>query len=302
MSALPSIALLGTGRMGAPIARNLLAGGYRVTVWNRTRARAAALAGDGAHVADSPAAAATGADVVISMLTDGPASEAVMSGPDGALHALARGSVWIQMGTIGLDWTARLARAAADSGVALVDAPVSGSDGPAAEAQLVVLASGPDEARERVLGIFDVIGRRTLWLGPAGNGSKAKLALNAWLAAQVEAMAETIGLAQALGIDPRQIVDTIADGPLGSPYAVQKATAMLDGRFAPGFALRHAYKDVALALAAATEEHLDLPVADAVARRWSAAIDAGHADEDVASVYVAARARTDEPHSRRGVD
>jgi 3-hydroxyisobutyrate dehydrogenase len=286
-----AIALLGTGRMGAPIARNVLAAGFPVTVWNRTHERAAALAADGARVAGTPAEAAASADVVITMLADGAATEHAMTGDDGAFHTLRTGSVWIQMGTIGVEWTDRLVSAAHARDVTLVDAPVSGSDRPAADAQLVVLASGPDTVRGRVQPIFDTIGRRTRWLGPAGDGSRAKLALNAWLAAQVEAIAETIGLAAALGIDPSRIVDTIADSPLGSPYAVQKATAMLDGALAPGFALRHAYKDVELALAAARERHLALPVADAVARRWSAAIDAGHADEDVAAVIADALPR-----------
>jgi 3-hydroxyisobutyrate dehydrogenase len=118
-----------------------------------------------------------------------------------------------------------------------------------------------------------------------------KLVLNNWLASQVEAVAETIALTETLGVDPQLFVETIADGPLGSPYAVAKARAALAGEFAPGFALRLAYKDVGLALDAARQQHLELPVTDALVRRWQAAIADGHGDEDVSAVIAAARPR-----------
>lgn len=288
----PKIAVLGTGRMGTPIARNLLAAGFPVSVWDRTPARLEALAGDGARPASSPAEAAAGADVVLTMLPDGAKVEQVMSGPEGALATLRPESVWIQMSTIGDDWTHRLAGLAADRGVEYVDSPVSGSDGPARERALVVLASGSEEARPRVQSIFDAIGRKTLWLGPAGNGSRLKVVLNNWLATQVEAVAETIALTDALGIDPHLFIETIADGPLGSPYAVAKGRAMIGGDFAPGFALRLGFKDVELALDAARERHLELPVTSALVPRWEQAIADGHADEDVSAVIAAASPRT----------
>jgi 3-hydroxyisobutyrate dehydrogenase len=291
----PAIAVLGTGTMGAPIARNLLAAGFPVTVWNRTPARAEQLAADGARLAGSPAEAAASADVILTMLADGDAVQSAMSGPDGALSPACTESVWVQMATVGLQWTARLSILADEFGVAFVDAPVSGSDGPAREGQLVILASGPDGIEDRLSPAFDAIGRKTLWLGPAGNGSKLKLALNNWLAAQVEAAAETIALTEALDVDPRQFVATMADGPLGSQYAVLKSTAMLDRAFRPGFALRHALKDVRLALAAAHEQKLALPLTEALARRWDQAIDEGHADEDVSAVIDEATPRPMNP-------
>ena len=290
----PTIAVLGTGRMGTPIARNLLAAGFPVSVWDRTPARLEALAGDGARPASSPAEAAEGADVVLTMLPDGATVEQVMSGPEGVLAALRPGSVWIQMATIGDEWTQRLAELAVDHRVEYVDSPVSGSDGPARarDGELVVLASGPEEARPRVQSIFDAIGRKTLWLGPAGNGSRFKLVLNNWLAAQIEAVAETIALTEALGIDPHLFIETIADGPLGSPYAVAKGRAMIGGDFAPGFALRLGFKDVQLALDAARERQLELPVTRALVPRWQQAITDGHADEDVSAVFTVAAAHT----------
>jgi 3-hydroxyisobutyrate dehydrogenase len=274
--------------MGAPIARNLLAAGFEVSVWNRTAERAAPLAADGARLASPPAEAAEGANVVLTMLADGDAVNEAMTGREGALASLRPGSTWVQMATIGVEWTERLATRATEEDVEFVDAPVSGSDGPAREGQLIVLASGPEGTRAQLQPIFDAIGRKTLWLGPAGNGTRLKLVLNDWLASLTEGVAETIALAEALGLDPQLFLEAIDDGPLGSPYAVAKARAALAGELAPGFALRLAFKDVGLALDAARERGLELPITEAISRRWQQAMADGHADEDVAAVIVVA--------------
>jgi 3-hydroxyisobutyrate dehydrogenase len=285
----PTIAVLGTGRMGAPIARNLLRAGFDISVWNRTPGRARELVDAGARLAASPADAAGSADVVLTMLADGDAVDHAMTGPEGALSALRPGSVWIQMATIGVEWTDRLAARAGEQGLEFVDAPVSGSDGPARDAQLEILASGSGTARKRVQPLFDAIGRRTLWLGPAGEGTRLKLVLNNWLASITEATAETLALTGALGLDPGIFLDAVAGGPLEAPYAATKGRAMLAGEFTPGFALHLALKDVRLALDAGHEQGLDLPLADALARRWELAMPA-HADDDLASVIEEATA------------
>ena len=287
----PAIAVLGTGRMGAPIARNLLGAGFEVSVWNRTPERAAPLAADGARQSSSPTEAVEGANVTLTMLADGGAVKDAMTGADGALASMRPGSAWIQMATIGEEWTHRMATFAAENNIEFVDAPVSGSDGPAREGQLVVLASGPDGTRTQLQSIFEAIGRKTLWLGPAGNGTRLKLVLNDWLASLTEGVAETIALTEALGLDPQLFIEAIDGGPLGSPYAVAKARAALAGEFIPGFALRLAYKDVGLALDAARERDLELPITEAISRRWQQAIADGYADEDVATVIAVAEAR-----------
>jgi 3-hydroxyisobutyrate dehydrogenase len=286
-----TIAVLGTGRMGAPIARNLLAAGFDVSVWNRTAERAAPLVADGARLASSPAQAAASAEAVVTMLSDGDAVNHAMIGPDGALTTLRPGSAWIQMATIGDEWTGRLAALATANNLEFVDAPVSGSDGPARDRQLIVLASGPDAIRAQLEPIFDAIGRGTLWLGPAGNGTRMKLVLNDWLASLTEAMAETIALAAALGLDPQLFLTAIEGGPLASPYAVAKARAALDGDVVPGFALRLAFKDVGLVLDAARDRDLELPITDAIFERWQQAVADGHGDEDVCSVIAVASPR-----------
>jgi 3-hydroxyisobutyrate dehydrogenase len=278
--------------MGAPIARNLLAAGFPVTVWNRTESRAALLAEDGAAVAASPLVAASGASVVLTMLTDGAATAATMDGRQGALAAMRHGSIWIQMGTVGLCWADRLAELAAAHGIDFVDAPVSGSTGPAEDGQLVVLASGAEEVRLRLEPVFDAIGRHTFWLGQAGSGSRMKLALNNWLAASTEALAETLSLSDALGLDPSDFVDVFADTPLASPYAMAKGRSMVAGDFAPGFPLRHAFKDTALALSAARDLGLELPVTRALEGRWRDAIAHGHGDEDLSAIITEANRGT----------
>lgn len=286
--ATPTIAVLGTGTMGAPIARDLLRAGYRVQVWNRTPAKAASLVAHGARLASSPAEAAAGAQVLITMLTDGSAVKSVMSGPAGAFPALGPDAIWVQMSTVGVEWSDRLAELAERHRVSFVDAPVSGSSKPAAEGQLLIFAAGGGAVRSRLEPIFDVLGRRTVWLERAGDGSRLKLAINNWMAVLVEAMAETLALTTSLGLDPDLLLDTVADGPMASDYAMAKGVAMVDGNFIPGFPLRHAAKDAALAVRAAQLHELQLPLTAALLPRWHEAIVDGHGDDDIASAITAA--------------
>ena len=194
------------------------------------------------------------------------------------------------MSTVGVSWTARLATLAESWGLTFIDAPVSGSAGPARDGSLVILASGQPQALALAQPIFDILGRQTLHLGGAGGGSALKLALNTWLAVLVEGTAETLALAETLGLDPHVLVEALADLPLASPYSQAKATAMLDRDFTAAFPLRHALKDTELARDTAVEHGLRLPFADAIVDRWRGAVRAGHAEEDVASVITAARA------------
>jgi 3-hydroxyisobutyrate dehydrogenase len=281
----PVIAFLGTGRMGSPMAANLARDGFAVRVWNRTISRAEALTADGAIVASSPAEAARGASIVITMLADGPATERAATGPDGLLAA-GPGMIWVQMGTVGAEWTARLASIADARGAVFVDAPVSGSEGPAQAGQLVILASGTHQVRDLLAPVFGVLGRATAWLGPAGNGTRAKLVLNNWLADLTEATAETLSFARRLGLDPAEIVDLLQSTPLGAPYAVQKARNMLAGDFSPAFALKLALKDAELAAQAAQDTGATLTLTSALLPRWREAAANGHADDDLSAVYL----------------
>jgi 3-hydroxyisobutyrate dehydrogenase len=282
-----TVAVLGTGIMGGAMARRLLGAGMHVRVWNRTRERAAPLGEAGATVAGSPAEAADGADTLLTALTDGDAVEAAVFGPDGAALAAAPRTLWVQVSTIGARAADRLARTAIGYDLVMVDAPVLGSREGAEQGALVVLASGPDDARSRCQPLFDAIGQRTLWVGPAGAGSRLKLVVNAWLLGLLGALAEAVALAQRSGIDPRRFLEAIEGGPIFAPYARLKGEAMLAGEFPASFPLRLAHKDARLALGQAAADELPMPLLAAVAEQLGRAIQLGHGDDDVAAVYFA---------------
>ena len=284
-----AIAVLGTGIMGAAMARNLLAAGMEVRAWNRTREKAEPLAEDGATVVDSPAEAAEGADFVITMLADTDTVEQAVSGEESPLPALAEDGVWLQTSTVGADGSDRLAEIAAEYDVTYVDAPVLGTKEPAEQGQLIVLASGPEEVQERCQPIFDAIGSKILWLEPAGQGSRLKLVTNSWLVGILGVLAETIALARALGVDPSRFLEAIEGSPVGAPYAQMKGQMMIDEEFPTSFSLNLARKDATLLLDAAEANGLRLIIAEAAASYYDEAINAGHGEEDMAAVYEAAR-------------
>jgi len=280
------VAVLGTGIMGAPMARNLAAAGLEVRAYNRTRERAEPLAGHGVTVAGSAAEAVEGAEVVVTMLSDGAAVEAVTGG-----LAFGAGAVWAQMSTVGLEATERLAARAAEAGAAFVDAPVLGTKAPAEQGKLIVLAAGPAEARERCAPVFDAVGTRTVALGDEpGAGTRMKLVLNTWLLALVEGLAESVTLAERLGVDPAAFLEIIDGGPLGPPYAKMKGTMMIERSYEPSFPLALAAKDAGLALDAAAASGLELPALRAIRAQLETAVEQGHGDADMAAAVEASRA------------
>jgi 3-hydroxyisobutyrate dehydrogenase len=258
------------------MARNLAAAGHEVRIWNRTREKAERL---GLDVLDAPAA--EGADVLITMLSDGDAVESVMGG-----ISLARGQIWWQSSTVGLAATERLRALAGEA--AFVDGPVLGTRQPAEAGSLTVLASGP--GRERLGPVFDAVAAKVIDMGDEiGAGTRMKLVLNAWVVTLVEGVAESIALAEGLGLDPRLFLDIIDGAPMGSPYAKLKGTAMIERDFEPSFPLALAAKDAALVDDAARAAGLDLPLPAAIRDQMAKAIAAGHGDEDMAATIFAAR-------------
>lgn len=272
--------------MGAPMATRLIEAGFALQVWNRSPERVESLVALGAASFSTPAQAATGADVLVTMLPDGPLVEAAMVGAEGGLATLQPGAVWLQMSSIGVEWTAQLKELAESKGVVFVDAPVSGSVAPATSGTLLILASGPVEIQDRVAPVLDAMGRKTMWLGEAGAGSKAKLVLNNWLVGLVESIAETLRFSEALNLDPELIIGLLDEAPIGSPYAVVKARQMLAGEFAPSFALKHALKDADLAVASAREAGVDLRVTNSFIEAWHDAVNSGRGDDDLSVVYT----------------
>jgi 3-hydroxyisobutyrate dehydrogenase len=280
------VALLGAGgTMGFAIARNLARAGIELRAWNRTREKAEPLTADGASIFDSPAEAADGAAVVLTMLADADAVLESMAGERGAVSTVEESTVWLQMSTIGESGTERCIELAERHRVAFVDAPVLGTKQPAEQGQLIVMASGREDLRDRVQPIFDLVGQRTLWVGEAGMGSRLKLVTNGWLVSVVEGAAETIALAQGLGLDPRLLLEAIKGGGLDMPYLRMKAQAILERNFEPSFRLKLAAKDAALVEEAAERHRLDLPVLSAIRRRLEQGVPE-HGDEDLSATYL----------------
>jgi 3-hydroxyisobutyrate dehydrogenase len=277
--------------MGFVMARNITRAGLSCRAWNRTPGKAAPLAGDGAYIAATPADAAARAGIVLTTLSDADAVVTAMESPEGALPVMAESGqpdhpIWLQMSTIGeeeaTDWCAGLA---GRYGAGFVDAPVLGTREPAEQGQLVVLASGPEEARPRVQPVFDAIGHRTIHVGQAGAGTRLKLVANSWVLAVVQTGAETVALAEGLGVDPALFFQAIEKGPLDLPYFRAKAKAMADRDFTPAFRLGLAAKDAGLVTDAAWQHGLELPLFDAIARRLGEGT-VEHGDEDVSATYL----------------
>jgi 3-hydroxyisobutyrate dehydrogenase len=266
------------------MARNLLTAGFTVRAWNRTADKAQPLADDGAVVCASPREAAEEADFVLTMLSDADAVMSVVDSDDGPFEGQSA-PIWLQMSTVGVDGNERLSAYAARHGITYVDAPVLGTRQPAEKGQLTILASGPDDVRERCQPVFDAVGRTTHWLGAAGNGTRFKLVMNSWVLALTTATAEAMALAEGFGIDPQRFLDTIEGGPLDVQYAHVKGEAMLKREFPASFPVDGAAKDARLIVEAAADAGVQMRVADAVAVQMEAAADAGHGREDMAAVW-----------------
>ena len=234
----PVVAVLGTGTMGAGMVRSLRRAGIPVRVWNRDGSKARALADVGAEAFDSPAAAVSGVDVVITMLADADAVTDAMRRAEPA-----PGTVWLQTATVGLDGVERTIALARELGVDLVDCPVQGTRKPAEDGALVLLASGSESARAQLGPVFEALGRKTLWLGAAGAGSRLKLACNAWVLMLTAGVAQSIALARALGVDPQEFFEVIEGGSLDSLYARHKGGLIMSGEYPVSFALSGAVKD-----------------------------------------------------------
>ena len=280
-----SVAVLGTGIMGAPIAYNLARAGFDVSAWNRSRDKAEPLADDGVTVADSAAEAARDADAVLTMLTDGQAVEEVMTG--GSLEAMRDDALWLQASTIGVAACARMHELAGQRGVAMVDCPVIGTKQPAEEGKLIVLAAGSKEVRDDCAPVFDAIGQKTVWLGRPCAGTRMKIVVNSWLLAMTSGLAEAIAVARALDVEPEQFLEILDGAPMGSPYAQLKGKAMIERSYPPAFPLSLAGKDAALVVEAAEANGLDPEIARAVLNRFQRAAEDGHGDEDMAAVHEA---------------
>jgi 3-hydroxyisobutyrate dehydrogenase len=265
------------------MAVSALRAGIPTIVWNRTPEATRDLAELGAEVAETAADAARRAAIVVTMVTD---TDAVISiaREEGVLEVLAPGAIWVQMSTIGVRGIERVLALAERErpDVMVLDAPVSGSKDPAEHGQLTIFASGPEEAREPVTPLFDALGQRTIWVGPAGTGTRLKIVNNTWLAFAAESVDASVALAHRLGLETETVVDALGGGPLVSAWQAAKLQRILAGDFSPQFALSLALKDVRLALEAA--DGAEFAALTCLAGEWQAAVDHGLGDQDLTVV------------------
>jgi 3-hydroxyisobutyrate dehydrogenase len=264
----PLVTVLGTGTMGAGMVRSLRRAELPVRMWNRDGSKALALTNTGAAAFDSPAEAVGGADVVITMLLDADAVVDVIR-----QAAPAAGTLWLQTSTVGVDGVERVIEVAREWNLVLVDCPVLGTKEPAEKGALVLLASGPEEVRDRLSPVFDALGSKTLWLGEAGAGSRLKMVCNAWLFMVTAGVAQSVALARGLGVDPNDFLAAIEGGPLDTPYARPKAANMVAGDYPVSFGLTGAAKDARLIRAALQRAGISDRLMCAVLETMNAAAD-----------------------------
>jgi 3-hydroxyisobutyrate dehydrogenase len=277
----PRVAVIGTGTMGTAMALRLLGADMEVDVWSRHAASTVRLTGAGATAHDEATDAVQRADVVITMLPTAEITMEVIVGQK-VLEAMPSESIWVQMATIGAQATERIARETLKRpGLTFVDAPVSGSRDPAEKGQLLILASGPEKAAALLEPVFAALGRATLWLGPAGAGSRMKLVLNTWLVFQVEGAAEVASLAAHLGVAAPQLMEALSGNPLASPYALGKLAKMLEQDDHADFSLDLALKDLDLATSEAGPGVV--PLASEIAERWRGLVNNGSSGLDVSA-------------------
>lgn len=275
------VAVLGTGIMGAGMARNLARGGHDVVVWNRTRERAEAVAEEAdVTVADTPREAADGVDAVVTMVIHAQAVRDVMTGDDGAFAAGGQ-PVWVQSSTVGDD-LAGLVWLANDHNWPMVDAPVLGTRAPAEQGTLTTLVAGTSDAVDIARPLFEAWGDRTVEAGAElGDAARLKLAVNAWIIGLLSGLAESLTVARRLGVDPDDVLATIEGTAVDSLYAQVKGAAMTARDYSPQFPLSGMAKDLGLIRAAAGQ---DLPGLATIAATAGRALDAGHGDHDMAAL------------------
>lgn len=307
--ALPAVAVCGLGRMGSRMAARLVAAGAPVTVWNRTSATAEAFAAaHGCAVAPTPALAAAGADVVLTVLTDGPALLAVLGGdlaPDGAatagdgvLDGARPGAVVVDCSTVGAPAAREAATRCEARGVHVVDAPVSGSTAVAEHGALTVMAGGPAAALARARPVLDVLASTVLHVGGAGSGAAVKVALNGLLHCFSTALAEALVAAEAEGVPRASFMDAVDAGVLGNRFAAYKRAALLDPASQPvAFDLATATKDLRLAERSAADAGLPPGPVERALRLHEQALATGHGADDMAAMttWLAASSTPHEP-------
>jgi len=277
----PRIGWIGLGHMGLPMVARLAASGAPVQVWNRSIDKTSEL---GCDVAGSPAELARAVDVIVTMVSDDAAQDAVLFGPSGVAEGLSAGKTVINMGTISPGASVRAADRLGAIGVSTLDAPVSGSVKPATDGTLVILVGGEREVFERSRPIFDVLGKRAFLFGPHGQGARAKLAINMILGLTIQALAEAEVLGEACGLDKDTLLDMVAETAVASPIVKMKLPTIRAEDFKAAFPLRHMAKDFRLAVAEAEATGARLPLTLVARDSFAKAEKHGFGDQDIMAI------------------
>lgn len=282
-----NVALLGTGTMGAGMARAMRGAGLAVRAWNRTRSKAEPLADDGVTVCDTAREAVDGVDVVVVMLFDADAVLSVL----GDAGPAAADAVWLQCSTVGIEGSDRIAAFAREHDLKVLDTPVLGTKKPAEDGALVVLGAGDPALRDAAQPVLDAIGGRTIWVGEEyGGGSRLKLVCNSWIGSITAALGQAVSLARGLDLDPQLFLDAIGGGASDTPYAQVKGKAMIAGEYPVSFQLDGVRKDLGLIRAAAADHGVSTEVLDAVLGVYDQASERGRGGDDMAAVVEGFRA------------
>jgi 3-hydroxyisobutyrate dehydrogenase len=285
MQEIKKVAFLGMGIMGSRMAANVARAGFDLTVWNRTRDKAEAVAqATGAKLADTPSQAAAGADAVITMVVNSPEVEAVLLGDNGAAGSLAEGALVIDMSTIAPHAVHDLADRLGEQGIHFLDAPVSGSSPKAEDGTLTIMVGGSDEDFARAKPLLDAMGELIVHVGPQGHGQVVKLLNNTLAAVNAAALGEAITAARKAGLDMDALVKVVSASSGNSTMLQIKSRPMIEHDFTPLFRLDHMLKDVRLCLATIDELGTPAPVAAAACELYEKASASGRGDDDFGSV------------------
>jgi 2-hydroxy-3-oxopropionate reductase len=289
------IGFVGLGIMGKPMARNLLAAGFDLTVHSRSSGPVDELVAAGATRAEGPAAVAAAGDITITMLPDTADVEQVLIGPGGVIEGARAGSLVIDMSSIDPEPTRAMAAAFAARDVAMLDAPVSGGEKGAIDAALSIMVGGDEAAFSRATPVFEALGKNIVHVGPSGAGQVCKACNQLVVAATIEAVAEALLLAERSGVDATKVREALLGGFAGSKILEVHGQRMLDRAFDPGFRIRLHRKDARIVEAAATATATPIPSFTSVAQQLQLAVDAGDGDRDHSALYAELAREADSP-------
>lgn len=283
------VALLGIGTMGRGMAANLLKAGFALTVYNRTRSKAEPLASQGAVIVNTPAEAARGADVVISILADDHASRAAWLGAEGALAAMPSGSTLVEAGTVSPEWIAELEKAAKERGLAVVEAPVTGSRPQAEAGQLTFLCGAEESDLEGVRAVLEPMSKAIIHFGPVGSGGQVKLINNFLCGVQVASFAEAVAWVERTNLNRQQALDFLKSGAAGSGILTAMTDRMTARTYDVNFLLRLLNKDLRYAQAAAAAHGVTLATAATTEKLFNEAEQQGLGEKDMSAVVEVLR-------------